>query len=460
MVTKPQSKMKPIWYLFELVLLEIGLVALCCLFTAMPWKLIRLSLDWQYGKPNLEIACPDPRAGIVSVASGRTSMPLQHLEMFLEKVQRKACITWPRIRDERHGEDWSLVKRVANNGCKYTSLQRQHEIDSIKEADNRERHESLTLVANNSKQSHAAESNVRAQSIILFVHGGALISGSPFKHNPYNWIMTIAHFSAYNHVLLPSYSLAPEAQSPHALLDVLNVLFDQVKDCEDKNEPTEKWCFIGFSAGCFLLLQVLVVLETMLEKGNEPFSLFQVTFSERKPVANLTRERATKVLDQLTSIQLVAGLYRTDNLFLNNRFNVSSVLREFIHIFTNNPIQVDPLRALVELRRNAKKPLRIDEKIVRLYDVDKNSLSNHAIQLHAFLANSTLHVFNDQYFFLDKYLIQHGNMEHKFTRNAQPVKNKKGWLLHSMHYHFFPFIACTEAAKLTLVKIVEDLTME
>lgn len=443
MVAKPHSKLQAIFHLVELVLLEIGLVALCCLFTAIPWKLIRMSLDWQYGKPKADVE-------VVDVTENGT--PLQHLERYLEKVQRKVYVTWPRIRSDKNGDEWTLFERVATNGCKYTDLVRAPD----NRAHRRQRETASAIVAD----SHDASLCVRARSIVLFVHGGALISGSPFKHNSYNWITTVAHFSDYNRVLLPSYSLAPEAQSPHALLDLLNVLFDQEKECEEKKESIERWCFIGFSAGCFLLLQVLVILETMLADGGEkPFTLFQINFREREPIVHFTRERAARILNKLTSVQLVSGLYRTDNLFLNNWVNVSSVLREFMHVYTNEPVQVDPLRALVELRRRKPTtPLRLDQKIVRLYDVDKNSLSNHAIQLHAFLTNSSLHIFNDQYFFLDKYLLRYGNMRHKFTRNAQPVKSNTGWLLHSMHYHFFPFIACTDAAKLTLVGIVKDLT--
>jgi hypothetical protein len=351
----------------------------------------------------------------------------------------------------------------------------------------------------------------------VFVHGGALISGSPYKHNSYNWITTIAHFSDYDTLLLPIYSLAPEIPAPHALLDILCVLLQHSYDCDQRGRPLHRLALVGFSAGCFLLLQTFLVLHRWVYGSGsdaDPDSmLFGVSLNMvRKLMPDHGRssesgalgesftapERLARLLDSLTSIQLCSGLYRTDNLYLNERIDVSAVLREFIYVYTTDPARDDPLLALTKyLRRYGA---LCNQPIIRLYDVDVNSLSNHSVQLHAVLrsnknsrlrrpnasenpddevcqnngrgsnfsptcslpssssARNHLHIFDSSFFVVDAWLIKHGNFsQHKFTRNLQTLRSERGKIINAIHYHFFPFIACTDAAKITMKTIIRDL---
>jgi acetyl esterase/lipase len=474
--------------------LELGLLLICCTLTAIPWKFIRFVLDAQYGKSAYKISLGGDTVTDLSSSSTTTTAPrvnlstaISSIERYMQRLRVLGCVTWPRL--EEFARQWDERESVAGNGSKYLRARRQRRLQrttkdaatvtldrmppseevrtsapasppspplfqAAKELDQQQQQQPPLSSTPPSNSSAPPPPPSKSTSVILFVHGGALISGSPYKHNTYNWITTIAHFSDYDTLLLPIYSLAPEVPAPHALIDIVCTLLQHVHECELENVQVHKLCWIGFSAGCFLLLQ-LYQLFYVWYYIDEKAELFGVSVASLPP-KSFSRTRIGTILQSLRSVQLCSGLYRTDSLYLNDRIDVSTVLRAFMYVYTTRPLRDDPLLSLTKLVKKNGWPDKLPK--IRLYDVNVNSLSNHSVQLHAILPSSHLHVFDSTFFKVDSWLIKHGNLErHKFTRNLRTMKSERGKIIDSIHYHFFPFIVCTDAARATMKTIQEDL---
>lgn len=672
----------------EIILLEVSVILLCCTFTTIPWKVLRLILDFQYGRPDYKIRLPyvhhsfdhhyyhhddnhasdtsdhqtvitaqnvgtwpeidkeqQQQTGVAATTNENTWRNWSH---YLSKVKLMACVTWPLL--ENWLEMWRETELITQNGCRYllatttttAATTKHYDCDRRNNTARTDRttnnhyyavnsswhdssrndddhghdtnesvdrphstNKSTTIIlaaqlasvdirkVNRSRFHHQSQhqqqkqpleltNNQRAPSpppwttilepttknaapptnainlanysqqqlttrTIFFVHGGALISGSPLKHNSYNWITTIAYHSGYTHLLLPRYSLAPEAKSPHPLIDLLCVLYEHFCEEESQDRSVTILSFVGFSAGCYLLLQVyLLLVHWSCESCNndccsarnrcgdvDASSIFGVSKTTFRTICQCyTEQRTDRILAALHTMHLCAGLYRTENLYLNERFDVSPILKEYIRVYTNDPLRDDPLLTTTlmryELHHLPKHLARLRATdaeltrtcLIRLFDVNVNSLSNHSIQLHAILPNGTkLHIFDASYFNVNEWLLRHGNVSHKFLQNLTSVTSSltttnyynnyndddydydddddeddsETWLprgradnnskqqrkkedgdtvnsaylsagsvkvhkiINAMHYHFFPFIACSDAGRITITTIIHDL---
>jgi hypothetical protein len=146
------------------------------------------------------------------------------------------------------------------------------------------------------------------------------------------------------------------------------------------------------------------------------------------------------------------------------------VLRQFIQVFSTDLLGQDPLLQLTrmlhaKLLQNDVGTTDPPMPRIRIYDVEKNSLANHGIQLHALLSRvSMLHIFDESYFLIDHWLLQHGNLRHKFLRDLRTDRKREittnRRYVNAMHFHFFPFMAGTEAGRMTILTIIGDLRSE
>lgn len=470
------NSLATLFLISKIIFLEIFVIMFLCVFTPLPWKLLRFALDAQYGSSNSVVATTkdddtifhtfsyefrsgrgidgehvDESASTPAAATNDTQPEnISSLNRYLDYLRTTAIyVTWPKMLTFEKA--WSRTNYFSPaTRCRYYAL---------------ERHANALPFSTKQQQdwllSREKNDDVAEKSVMLFVHGGALISGSPLKRNSYNWISTIAHYSACTRLLLPTYSLAPEYSAPQALLDLLNVLFDY-----DRRENGIHYIYgIGFSAGSFLLLQLYITLCCWsLNRNATPFD--GVSSSR---ISDFTVERNDRLLQSFQSLHFCSGLFRTDRLFLNDRVDVSSVLTEFMHVYSAKPKSQDPLLAVVRFLRthnNISTPM----PLIRFFDVDVNSLSNHSLQAYSiFLAaandnyslssNTYLHLFDRKHFKLDPWLLTHGNLKHKFLQNVQSVQyedENEYLVINAMHHHFFPFMPCTEAGRFVMLTIVAD----
>jgi len=119
-------------------------------------------------------------------------------------------------------------------------------------------------------------------SIILYLHGGAYVTGSPQTHRSISWVLAK---ETKMRVIVPDYRLAPENKFPSALLDC----FDTYKYLLQTGYKADRIVLAGDSAGgglCFALLQYL-------EKQKLPKPACVVAFS---PWVDLTLSEISQKL--------------------------------------------------------------------------------------------------------------------------------------------------------------------
>lgn len=457
--------------LVRTIILSLILVLVVLMLTNAPLKIIRKTIDTQYGKSYSKIRFEvnedndddDDEEESESVTS-KASAEVERYKRLIEArriEERKSFATWPRL--ENFFDEWKNVS--------------EHDRGNEKRALQYER----TLNA----ETHTQKENCK--KCLIFIHGGGLIAGSPTKYNSFNWITTIAWFvgkyALYTDLLTLKYSLSPEAESPQALRDCINEINSYLVK---QDKLIEEITLIGFSAGAFLTLQIALTWEYFTKLRDSATSIFGITRQEfygqnekTKKIIEESLERIRKG-ETIVSVNLCASFVRFDRLFMNGHVDVSHLLETYMKVYSKDYETDDPLFNCVKLKLTLDYVHRIN-----IFDVYKNSLSNHALTLDAYLrhawfkrndrndviskrgrARKDVIIFKDEDFRLDENLLniirtgdlkENGNRIHKFVRNIEIYEpTKKRELIDNVHYHFFPFIVPTNAAWKCLKKIIID----
>lgn len=325
-------------------------------------------------------------------------------------------------------------------------------------------------------ESDAASSSTQASTstqkkrIFYFFHGGATFAGSPHKYNNLHWLKTVAWLSERNGLLTDvvsiDYRLQPENNMDKSILDCVETLSRTLRLYRDSVEEVH---LVGFSAGCLLTLQTLLLIEQSSQNAGELDSLFGIDLDNvwlqqlNRDWSNIRNKR----------VHLLAPLVRLDRLFINDGFDCSSLLETFTKsVFEpNGARKYDVLYWIVRLRST----LPTVEKLF-VIDVCRNSLSNHAISLYMTLRHLGRHdtegplatdltIFDESSFFVDaqlvdkirKFELTRGLKPNKYTRDAietSPKNSDAPKILNMLHYHFFPYIVLCEASWLTMTSLL------
>lgn len=170
--------------------------------------------------------------------------------------------------------------------------------------------------------------------IFVYVHGGAMISGSAHSGNTRIFVKTIATFALadkYNIVVSLDYSLAPENKSPTALVDIITQLV-----CLQRLYKCESLMIYGFSAGAFLVAQFYTLL-TVIRTATLPMTDHRVD----PRLFDLTRKNHGHLLEALAGpnfsncpIKFVftAGFYDLSKLYYND-VNISRSFKLFTRLY-------------------------------------------------------------------------------------------------------------------------------
>lgn len=310
--------------------------------------------------------------------------------------------------------------------------------------------------------------STRKKRIFYFFHGGATFAGSPHKYNNLHWLKTVAWLSERNGLLTDvisiDYRLQPENNMDKSVLDCVETLSRTLREYRDSVEEVH---LVGFSAGCLLTLQTVLLIEQT--QNAKVGSLFGID-TDNVWLLQLTTDWA-KVRNK--RVHLLAPLVRLDRLFINDGFDCSSLLETFTKsVFEpNGARKYDALYWIVRLRSTFP---TVDKLFI--LDVCRNSLSNHAISLYMTLRHlgrndiegplaTDLTIFDESSFFVDAQLVQkirefeltRGLKPNKYTRDAietSPKNNDAPKILNMLHYHFFPYIVLCEASWLTMTSLL------
>lgn len=268
------------------------------------------------------------------------------------------------IDNQQYGKSYSVV-RLANNPK--LSLRRYKKVlDAVgryaswPKIDNfwdewSQNSDSNKLPNNSIWWSRAASSSGR--KFLIFVHGGATFAGSPHKHNNVHWLQTIGWLGGqtdrFTDIISIDYRLQPE-----------HTLSDSVQDCTDSvgqigrlihenNEKIFSVDMIGFSAGGLYVLLVALLLDETKEDGR------WTSIAKRR-------------------MHLISPLVRLDRLFVNGGIDISRLLGHFSDtFFPGEAYLYDPLFQIACKRTTLSEAFHQ----IYVYDVSRNSLSNHAINL-------------------------------------------------------------------------------
>ena len=310
--------------------------------------------------------------------------------------------------------------------------------------------------------------STQKKRIFYFFHGGATFAGSPHKYNNLHWLKTVAWLSERNGLLTDvvsiDYRLQPENNMDESILDCVETLSRTLRLYRDSVEEVH---LVGFSAGCLLTLQTVLLIEQ--SQNGELESLFGID------VDNVWLQQLNKDWSKIRNkrVHLLAPLVRLDRLFINDGFDCSSLLETFTKsVFEpNGARKYDALYWIVRLRST----LPTVEKLF-IIDVCRNSLSNHAISLYMTLRHlgrndtegplaTDLTIFDESSFFVDaqlvdkirKFELTRGLKPNKYTRDAIetfPKNSDAPKILNMLHYHFFPYIVLCEASWLTMTSLL------
>ena len=332
---------------------------------------------------------------------------------------------------------------------------------------------SKRLAAQLRTQSEATDETERVtltqkKRIFYFFHGGATFAGSPHKYNNLHWLKTIAWLSERNGLLTDvvsiDYRLQPENNMDESILDCVETLSRTLRLYRDSVEEVH---LVGFSAGCLLTLQTVLLIEQ--SQNVELESLFGIDLD------NVWLQQLNKDWSKVPNrrVHLLAPLVRLDRLFINDGFDCSSLLETFTKsVFEpNGARKYDVLYWIVRLHST----LPTVEKLF-IIDVCRNSLSNHAISLYMTLRHlgrndtegplaTDLTIFDESSFFVDaqlvdkirKFELTRGLKPNKYTRDAietSPKNSDAPKILNMLHYHFFPYIVLCEASWLTMTSLL------
>lgn len=368
-----------------LVSLVVVLVLLIIVLVFVPWwSVLRCILDrHQYGSPSV---------AAIARHEARSFRAVHAFDAHLRRLEAYRHLTWPRL--DNFVSEW---RRVGDN--------------------------TFDRIASHRATPHA----------VVYVHGGGLVAGSPFKRNSFNWITHVTHFAPVHRLVLVSYRLAPEHRAPAALQDVL--------DAVSRQSRTHTVSLIGFSAGCMLVVQACV-------------ALWRWSYEPTSTVFGLPgRSDASRVYAALRDAFLVSGVYRTGSLYLNDTDDISHLITDYFRLVSPDPHRDDPLLHLVHVTRDH--PLPPSRVNFHLYDVTRNSLANHSVQLAYALRRG------GQSVHLTLYTPREFDLrDFAFTavarRDAKYLSRDRS-RVRSIHYHFFPYIVATEAGAACARSIVANL---
>jgi len=407
------------------------MVTLGLILTEIPLKVVRLFIDRQQGKNDLTINM---------IECGYGMDLAKEIRCFRETLENQGrFVTWPRLInffDDWFAEDIHDETVFLPNTLWY-----------------RRRHSDRGI------------SHCQARRLLIFVHGGGMIAGSPLKYNSLNWITTVAWLGGrhqlYTDLLSLDYRLSPEHEAPGALLDCLKQIGEvctRIKASGNIGSANiERIHLIGFSAGALLALQMTLMLE-YAQKNPLASTVFEVVVDDKmQSLANTIYDGTTQF-----DLYLCSPITRLDRLFLNRHTDVSATLGLFTKIFTRHAQYQDPLYVMQKHRLCLDCPASI-----RLIDVSCNSLSNHTIQLAGYLDLISHQRFSamilDKHFFkVEQALVNkiklfnkhRGLKTPKFLRNLERKHQQNSQFINSIHSHFFMFIVPVEAAWLTLKSIL------
>lgn len=326
------------------------------------------------------------------------------------------------------------------------------------------------LKTRNKETETDASTSTQKKRVFYFFHGGATFAGSPHKYNNLHWLKTVAWLSERNGLLTDvvsiDYRLQPENNMDKSILDCVETLSRTLRLYRDCVEEVH---LVGFSAGCLLTLQTLLLIEQSSQNVGELNSLFGIDLD------NVWLQQLIKDWSKIRNkrVHLLAPLVRLDRLFINDGFDCSSLLETFTKsVFEpNGARKYDVLYWIVRLRST----LPTVEKLF-IIDVCRNSLSNHAISLYMTLRHlgrndtegplaTDLTIFDESSFFVDaqlvdkirKFELTRGLKPNKYTRDAietSPKNSDAPKILNMLHYHFFPYIVLCEASWLTMTSLL------
>ena len=310
--------------------------------------------------------------------------------------------------------------------------------------------------------------STQKKRIFYFFHGGATFAGSPHKYNNLHWLKTVAWLSERNGLLTDvvsiDYRLQPENNMDESILDCVETLSHTLRLYRDSVEEVH---LVGFSAGCLLTLQTVLLIEQAKK--------FELKFLFGIDLNNIWLQQLNKDWSKVRNkrVHLLAPLVRLDRLFINDGFDCSSLLETFTKsVFEpNGARKYDVLYWIVRLHSK----LSTVEKLF-IIDVCRNSLSNHAISLYMTLRHlgrndtegplaTDITIFDESSFFVDAQLVDkirtfeltRGLKPNKYTRDAietSPKNSDAPKILNMLHYHFFPYIVLCEASWLTMTSLL------
>lgn len=475
-----------------LVLIIIMFIIALILLSNFVMKFTRLIVDNQYGKASAAVR--------LSLDDEESFFKSQSLENQLKSYrailsQAGRYTVWPRLvnfddRWEPHKDENSLPNRsiwfVMRNytGTNYDEAN-MHKVNvSLTHSEKGRRGAKFFQLSGRDRFISEAsmnietklDQNVSPRKLLFFIHGGATFAGSPHKYNNLHWLKTLSWFGRKNDlftdVISVDYSLQPENSMDKSITDCFEAISKCVRFYRNKVETV---MLIGFSAGCLLSLQTVLLIEIALRNKAHPETSVENLFGVR--LDNLWLEQL--IIDwpniKSKSLHLLSPLVRLDRLFINEGFDCSNVLQSFTKsIFEAGGSQkYDALYWLVMLRCNFP-----SLNYVGIFDVCRNSLSNHAITLYNVLLQlgrqddvgplvTELLVFDESNFFIDSQLMQKISM-FEASRGLKPNKYMKDVittntdynedspkLLNMLHYHFFPYILLCDASWITMRHILE-----
>lgn len=459
------------------IILFLLLILTILTLTNVPLKIIRRTIDQQYGKSYSSIRFDESKVTQEDYDWGPILLVEKYKRQIDERrvVEKKPFVTWPKLLN--FFDEWTNV--TSQNAVRKNDARR---LLTNKRTLRYARNDTTTTTT-------TMTTKTTNRKCLVFVHGGGLIAGSPTKYNSFNWITTIAWMlgrqAEYTDLLTLKYSLSPESESPQALRDCLCEIHEFF---EQQGNSLEEITIIGFSAGAFLALQIAFAWEYFTKRGRNS-TIFGIcgweVFGEEQDTKNtIVESTIRKISDKRVRmlLHLCAGFVRFDRLFMNRHVDVSHLLATYMRVYSKRYEIDDPLYNAITHDLNLSYAAKIN-----IFDVHKNSLSNHGLTLRAYLRqvererakNATttstddgkkheIVIFHDEDFRLNEDLlriIRTGDSKdetnrtklHKFVRNIEtyrPTQRKE--LIDNVHYHFFPFIVAAEASWKCMRKIVCD----
>lgn len=326
----------------------------------------------------------------------------------------------------------------------------------------------------------ATNSKRKKRRALMFLHGGATFAGSPHKYNNVHWLKTIGWLGddRYTDVISIDYRLRPEFTIDDSINDCLRSVLVVFRTLTSARNELDSFHLLGFSAGGMLSLQVAMIIEKSMRYFDENVTpstttVFNVNVAADpitrelcQPKTGLWRNHARKQL------YLIAPLCRLDRLFVNLAYDVSNILGIFSDaFFEQQTATYDPLFNLTLHGLTLREFQRI-----KIIDVCRNSLSNHAISLYeclrAFRRNATkirvfderdMHVKPDVLRKIREFDLKTGRPSNKFVNNElQKLEknnnnnNRLTKITSFLVYHFFMYIVPCNASWETLKLILTD----